>query len=199
MPTTKGSSAEAGARRTCENEIVNLPPGALVDGQRRPRALRLAKGVDWYLVDAGRFELVGSGDLSMRDVTAVQADLRESASPSAVFVCVARPREIEEVLGQKNRWGTKRITWATRRGKPIAPGLPAVARGARLAVLPDAGLVWVDGERLFSPGEKVPLPWTDPPISLEIVRPKAVLGALRKAVGPGGPTRAHMEGATGSA
>ncbi|MGO9198627.1 MAG: hypothetical protein ACLQK4_16055 [Acidimicrobiales bacterium] len=175
---------------------MNSPPGGLVDGQRRPRVLRLARAVDWYVADADRFELVGTGDVSMSDVTAVRADLAKASSAHAAFVCVARPREIEDVLGRKSRWvgawGLRRITWSQSIGKPIAPKLAAVARGARLAVLPDQGLVWVDGERLFKPGETVPLPWTDPPVSLPVVRPRTVLAALRAAVGPQGPRRANL-------
>ena len=90
------------AAKIGSNGTRHSPPGGLVDGQRRPRALRLAKAVDWYIVDAGRFELVGSGDVSMRDVKAVRADLKECGSSQAVFVCVARPREIEEVIGKKS-------------------------------------------------------------------------------------------------
>ncbi|MGO9558982.1 MAG: hypothetical protein ACLPQS_08420 [Acidimicrobiales bacterium] len=174
---------------------MNSPPGGLVDGQRRPRVLRLAKAVDWYIVDIGRFELVGTGDVSMRDVKAVRADMKEAGSPLAVFVCVARPREIEEVIGKKsllNTWSLKRITWSENQGKPIAPKLASVARGARLALLPDQGLVWVDGEHLFKPGETVPLPWTDPPVELLVVRPRTVLAALRTAIGPKGPERAEL-------
>jgi hypothetical protein len=154
------------------------------------------------VVDVGRFVLVGSGDLSVRDMKAVRADLRESGSPQALFVCVARPREIEEVLAPKgssspaagllSTWGTRRIRWSTTLKRPIAPTLAAVSRGARLALLPEKGVVWVDGERSFTPGESVPLPWTDPPVSLEVVRPRTVLDAMRAAVGPNGPKRATL-------
>lgn len=171
---------------------MNAPPGGLTDGQRRPRALQVASGVDWYVVDTGRFDLVGSGDVSMRDVKAVRAELRESASPTAMFVCVARPKEIEQVLNQKRQWGLRRITWSKELKKPIAPTVAAVARGSRLALLPEVGLVWVDGEKLFTPGETVPLPWTDPPIELLVVRPKRVLEAMRLAIGPTGPKRASL-------
>lgn len=143
-------------------------------------------------MDEGRFCLIGAGDISVRDMRAVEADLRESASSKAVFVCVSRPREIEEVLGRRGRFGTKRITWSQRLSKPIAPKLAAVARGARLALLPGTGIVWVDGEHLFTPGETVPLPWTDPPVELTVVRPRTVLSAMREAVGPSGPKRAEL-------
>ncbi len=143
------------------------------------------------MADRGRFERIGSGDLSVRDLKAVRADLRESAGPDAVFVCVARPREVEQVLS--HRWGTRRITWSARLSKPIAPKLSSVARGARLALLPGEGIVWVDGERLFAPGEVVPLPWTDPPVELKVVRPSIVRDALKVAVGPDGPRRAQID------
>jgi hypothetical protein len=175
----------------CDNVLVRPPPGGLVEGQRRPKVLRLVRGGDWYVADRGRFEKIGSGDLSVRDLKAVRADLRESAGADAVFVCVARPREVEQVL--THRWGTRRITWSTRLKKPIAPKLAWVARGARLALLPGDGIVWVDGERLFTPGETVPLPWTDPPVELKVVRPKTVRTALKTAVGPKGPRRAVID------
>lgn len=163
-------------------------------GQRRPRVLRLAGPVDWYVADVGRFERLGSGDVSVRDMKAVRADLERSAGPDAVFVCVARPKEIEDVLGPKGRFGTRRITWSTRLKAPIAPKVAWVARGSRLALLPGRGIVWVDAERLFTAGETVPLPWTEPPVELEVVRPRAVLAALRTAVGPSGPRRATLDG-----
>ncbi|MHB8246042.1 MAG: hypothetical protein ACYDGN_11960 [Acidimicrobiales bacterium] len=168
------------------------PPGGLVPGQRRPRVLRIAAGVDWYVVDRGRFALVGSGDVSLRDLKAVDAELAASGSGGAVFVCVARPKEIEEVLGPKGRLGIRRITWSQKMKTPIAPTLSAVARGARIALLPGVGPAWVDGERLFTPGETVPLPWMDPPLALPVVRPRQVLRALGEAVGHGGPKRADL-------
>jgi hypothetical protein len=171
---------------------VRPPPGGLVEGQRRPRVLRIATGVDWYVVDAGRFERIGSGDLSVRDMKAVRADLQESASSKAVFVCVARPREVEDVIGRQHRWGMRRITWSTRLAKPIAPNVAAVARGARLALLPDVGLAWVDGEKIFRSGEAVPLPWTDPPVELPVVRPRQVRAVMKAAIGPKGPNRAEI-------
>jgi len=190
-----GSNGTRHSFQVARMAAVNSPPGGLVDGQRRPRALRLAKAVDWYFVDAGRFELVGTGDVSMRDVKAVRADLKEFGSSQAVFVCVARPREIEEVIGKKsllNAWTLKRITWSEHQGRTIAPKLASVARGARLALLPEQGLAWVDGEHLFKAGETVPLPWTDPPVELVVVRPRTVLAALRAAIGPAGPDRAEL-------
>lgn len=169
---------------------VRAPPGGLTDGQRRPRALRLAGGVDWYLAESGRFDFVGSGDVSLEDALSVRAEL--GAGSGAVFVCVARPRAIEDVLGGESKWGLRRLTWSRRLHAEVAPKLASVARGARLALLPGDDLVWVDGERLFRPGELVPLPWTDPPVSLRVVRPRNVLAALRRAVGPDGPRRAAV-------
>jgi hypothetical protein len=67
-----------------------------------------------------------------------------------------------------------------------------VARGARVAVLPSSGPVWVDDEHLFAAGETVPLPWTQPLVEMVVVRPKTVLAALRAVIGPGGPRRAEM-------
>ncbi|MHB1987866.1 MAG: hypothetical protein ACYCSF_07760 [Acidimicrobiales bacterium] len=173
---------------------MQQPPGGLVAGQRRPRRLRLVRGADWYVVDRERFELVGSGDLAMSDLAAVEAELRSTERSLGVFVCVSRPKEIEDVLGAGASWGTKRITWSARIAKPIAPSLAAVARGARLALLPIKGAVWVDGENLFTPGERVPLPWTDPLVALEVVRPKALLRVLRAALGGSGPRRAQLGG-----
>ena len=134
---------------------------------------------------------VGSGDVSLRDLDAVRGDLWAVGRQRAVFVCVARPREIEEVLG-KNRFGTKRLTWSERLRSPIRPTVSSVARGARLALLPGRGLVWVDGEHLFKQGETVPLAWMEPPVELEVVRPGVVKKALRAALGPSGPQRAEV-------
>lgn len=144
------------------------------------------------MADTGRFELVGSGDLAGDDLEDVRRQLEMAPSGAAVFVCVARPREIEEVLGKNGQWGTKRITWSERVQKPLAPSRAAVARGARVAVLPREGIVWVDGERLFTVGEHVPLPWTEPLVTLLVVRPKSVRQALSRAVGQKGPRRAQL-------
>lgn len=169
-------------------------PGGIVDGQRRPRPLRLAAAVDWYLVTADRFELLGSGDLSERDAKAIRDELRASYPAGAVFVGVARPREIEDILPSK--WGTRRITWSERLRRPIAPSRAAVARGARLAVL-SSGPVWVDSERLFTPGESVPLPWTEPPVSLRVLRPRQLRRELDGVLGRAGPRRARLLGRQG--
>jgi hypothetical protein len=52
------------------------------------------------------------------------------------------------------------------------------------------GTVWVDGERLFKPGEPVPLPWTSPEVSLVVVRPPALRKAMKATLGRDGPSRA---------
>ncbi len=111
---------------------------------------------------------------------------------AGVFVCVAKARELDELLPRWMRTTRRRITQADRLGAPIPPKLNWVARGARVAVLPEFGTVWVDDEHLFRPGELVPLPWTDPLVELTVVRPAAVLVAMRDILGPGGPKRAKL-------
>ncbi|MGH9296639.1 MAG: hypothetical protein ACRDZP_01520 [Acidimicrobiales bacterium] len=165
-------------------------PGGLVAGQLRPKVVRLVKGADWYAIGPGRFDQVGAGDLSMKDIEAVGSDL--PTSPWTAFVCVARPREVEDVLGPKNNFGLKRITWSARQKGPMAPTLAAVARGARIALLPGTGVVWVDSERLFARDDSVPLPWTDPLVSMKVVRPKVVREALRREIGPHARRRALL-------
>ncbi len=180
------------ARRGSEQRLRTMtrsasPPGHLVDGQRRPRAVRLAFGTDWYLAAAGRFELVGSGDVSAADLSSVHADLGRSG----VFVCVAKPAGLETRLAAPGL-GTRRITASSRRAAPARPKVAWVANGARLAVLPDVGAAWVDSEHLFHAGEIVPLPWTDPVVRLLVVRPRAIRAAIRSALGKGGPRRATV-------
>lgn len=164
-----------------------LPPGHLVDGQHRPRAARLAGGTDWYLAAAGRFELVGSGDVSAADLASVHDDL----GWAGVFVCVAKPAGLESRLAAPGL-GTNRITASSRRGAPTRPKVAWVASGARLAVLPDVGSVWVDSEHLFHSGEIVPLPWTDPVVTLLVTRPGTIRRAIRAALGKEGPRRAKV-------
>jgi hypothetical protein len=161
------------------------PPGGLVDQQRRPRVIRLAEKVDWYVVAAGRFERVGCGDVSEADLRAVGRQLGDTG----LFACVARPPGLENYL-RKADWGTKRIMRSARMTTPVAPKLRWVAKGSRLAVLPGRGTVWVDDEHIFKVGDTVPLPWTEPLVSLVVVRPAAVFAAMKVLVGPNGPKRA---------
>lgn len=143
---------------------------------------------DWYLAAPGVFERLGSGDLSLEDLKAVAAEM-ERRYGKAGFVAVARRREIEKVLS--NSWGTKRITWSERLNRPIAPRLSDVARGARLACIPE-GVFFVDEEHFFSEGEQAPFPWTDPPVSLPVMRPRRLRQRLRELVGKKGPRRARL-------
>ena len=170
-----------------------VTPGGLIDGQRRPKQLRLGAALEWYVAAAGRFERVGSGDVSEADLVAVAAELGEAA----VFVCVAKPKAIESYLARPSL-GTSRIGRRSRlRDRPLPPVSPKprwVARGARLAVVPGHGTVWVDDEHLFKAGERVPLPWTDPPVELVVVRPATVYAAMKAAMGPHAPKRAERLG-----
>lgn len=166
---------------------VMPPPGGLNDQQRRPRALRLAGDLDWYVVSAGCFERVGSGDVSDADLRSVRRELGDAA----VFVCVAKPVPLETYL-PKAKLATRRITRSSRSKVRQAPKLRWVATGARLAVLPELGTVWVDDEHLFKVGDTVPLPWTDPPVELVVVRPAAIYAAMKVALGPNGPKRATL-------
>jgi hypothetical protein len=167
--------------------MTMIPPAGLADQQRRAKSIRLATGADWYLVERGRFDLVGSGDVSDADLRSVERELGDSG----VFVCVVKPRPIEEILGEK-AWGTRRIRRSAGLRAPTPPKLRWVAQGARLAVLPGRGTVWVDTEHLFAVDEPVPLPWTEPLVELVVVRPATVLSAMKAMVGPGGPARARL-------
>lgn len=165
-----------------------LPPGGLTDRQRRPKELRLGGNLDWYLVAEGHFDRVGSGDVSADDLQAVARELGDGA----VFVCVAKPKQLESYLA-KPAIGTRRITNSSKLAGKTPPKARWVARGARLAVLPSQGTVWVDDERLFKPGERVPLPWTDPAVELVVVRPATVYAAMKAVMGPKGPKRARSD------
>lgn len=166
---------------------MTSPPGGLLDKQKRPKPVRLAGKTDWYLIAPGRFELVGSGDVSEADLRSVHREL----GGGAVFVCVAKPAPLETFLPAQ-RIGTRRISRSLRQKAPTRPKLRWVAKGARLAVLPELGTVWVDDEHLFKVGELVPLPWTDPPVELLVVRPPTVFAAMKALVGPEGPKRATL-------
>ncbi len=164
-----------------------MPPAGLLDRQRRAKAIRLATRADWYVVTEGRFDLVGSGDVSEADLRAVGRELGDAG----VFVCVVKPKPIEEILGRKT-WGTRRIRRSVEDKATAPPKLRWVAQGARLAVLPGRGTVWVDNEHLFTVDEPVPLPWTDPLVELVVVRPATVLAAMKAIVGRNGPERARL-------
>ncbi|HEV2360917.1 MAG TPA: hypothetical protein VGS21_04375 [Acidimicrobiales bacterium] len=179
-------------------------PGGLFDSSKRPRKLQVCTWGDWFVGAPGLLLKVGFGELSMADLQAVDADLGDR-----VFVAHAKPHPIENYLngpGASTRKSGPTTApsglagWVFRRGlRPqrfygwsgqLPPAsLTGIARGAQVAVLPGRGPVWVDGEKLFKPGELVPLPWTDPLVEMLIVRPKEVIEALKLAVGPGGPTR----------
>ncbi len=160
-------------------------PGGLLDGQRRPRAVQLVAGADWYVVEAGRFDLVGRGDVSEADLRAVHREL-----PGAIFVCVWRPRPLEDVLPPSRPFISRRIAKASKAAGTLHPKLQWVARGARVAVLPGLGVRWVDGERFYKSGDSVPLPWTNPRIEMTVMRPAELNRAMREAIGPEGPSRA---------
>jgi len=182
-----GPHASAGREMMRAMSSITPLPGSLLEGQRRPRATRLAGKVDWYVVARGRFELVGYGDVSDADLRSVHRELADSG----VFVCVAKPLPLETYLPKANL-GTKRITRSSRLKTPTHPKLRWVAKGARLAVLPDEGTVWVDDEHLFKVGEVVPLPWTDPRVELAVVRPAKVYAVMKAVLGPNGPKRAAL-------
>lgn len=163
-------------------------PGGLHDSTRRPRHLRVVSNGSWYLAAAGLLAKVGFGELALADLEAVSADLG-----ARVFVAHPEVRQLERYLSGSPRL-TRRLRWYEGLSEPLQPSVGAVARGARVAVLPaggpgPSGVVWVDGDRVFRPGEVVPLPWTEPLVSLEVVRPRAVTAAIRAVIGPGGPKR----------
>jgi hypothetical protein len=160
---------------------LSVPPGGLRDGQVRPRTAQLVGASDWYVVEEGRFDFVGRGEVSEADLLAVGREI-----PGGVFVCVRQPKPLEEVLGER-RIGTRRLRLAARMRRAPAPRLRWVARGARVAVLPGGRLVFVDGEHLFKEGEKVPLPWTSPAVSLVVLRPRALYRVMREVAGRDGP------------
>jgi hypothetical protein len=170
---------------------VILPPAGLMDRQRRSRAIQIAAKCDWYVVRTGSFDFVGKGDVSEADLRAVHRELRDQG----VFVCVPKPTSLDEQLGA-GRMGMKltprRIRRSEEFGARLRPKLRWVALGARVAVLPADGPVWVDDEHLFKPGEVVPLPWTEPLVQMTVVRPKSVLEAMHSVLGPSGPKRATL-------
>ena len=86
---------------------------------------------------------------------------------------------------------SRRVQRYEQRRDETPPSVGSVAKGAQVAVLPKIGPVWVDGHRLFRPGEKATLPWTEPRVELVSVRPAVVRSAMRAAIGRRGPRRAN--------
>lgn len=173
-------------------------PGGLYDSTRRPRRLRVVSYGNWYLAAPGILQKVGFGELALADLEAVYRELGKK-----VFVAHPEPHPIENYLSSRPTVGSRR-TWGLRRQKfygeaeaPL-PSLGAVARGAQVAVLPGIGPVWVDGVRLFKPGEMAPLPWTEPLVELRVVRPKQLQKAMVAAIGPDGPKRVTPPGTAGT-
>jgi hypothetical protein len=170
-----------------------LPPAGLMDRQRRARVIQVIAGAEWYVVKAGSFDMVGKGDVSDADLRAVHRELRDGG----VFLCVPKAKSMEERLGRSKlgyRLTPGRIRRSEERATSRPPKLRWVALGARVAVLPLPGPVWVDDERLFAPGERVPLPWTEPLVEMTVVRPKTVYAAMQAILGRDGPARATLPG-----
>ncbi len=158
-----------------EDARAPLPAG-LVAGQKRRRAEQLVAECDWYVVEPARFAYLATGDVSLDDLERLAL-----AEPMALFVCVRVAKGPEEVLSS-SRFVTRRLRLAARLRPARSPRQRWVARGARVAVLPEKGVVWVDRERLFRRSEHVSLPWTDPPVSLPVVRVPEVRAAMRQVV-----------------
>lgn len=165
---------------------MELPPAGLIEGHRLPRRLRVNGGGAWFLAGPGSFNRVGAGDLSHENLQAVFAELGER-----VFVSLPAPRQLEEFLGPQNKWAIfrPRLYRYEKLRRRVQPTIETIGREAQVAVLPGLGAVWVDGHRLFHDGETVPLPWTEPVVSLVAVRPRTVIRAMRRAIGPRGPKR----------
>lgn len=159
-------------------------PGGLHDSTRRPKRLRVVSSGDWYLAGEGTLVKAGFGELGLADLEAVRRDLGRR-----VFVAHPKVRPLENYLGRSGPRLNRRLRWYERMSSPPMPTVGAVARGAQVAVLPGRGVVWVDGEGLFKPGAPVPLPWTDPPVELVVVRPRDLIAELKLVIGPGGPRR----------
>ncbi len=166
-------------------------PGGLFDSTRRPRRLQVVSFGNWYLAGPGLLAKVGFGELSLADLEAVHAELGER-----VFLAHPQERAIGAYLtrgpspgeGSRPRFGFRRLLSEDNRALIEWPSVAAVARGAQVAVLPAEGPVWVDDQHLFKPLERIPLPWTDPPVEMTVVRPKTVIATMRQVIGPGGPT-----------
>ncbi len=163
-------------------------PGGLADSTRRPRRLRVVSNGEWFLAAAGSLQKVGFGELALADLEAVRDDLGDR-----VFLAHPEIRSIEQILGGATRV-PRRMRWYDRMKNPIQPTVAAVARGAQVAVLPEVGVVWVDGEGIFHEGDTVPLPWTEPPVVMRVARPRSVTSVMRRVIGPGGPKRVEPAG-----
>jgi hypothetical protein len=160
---------------------------ALGDGKKLPRRLQVSGGGPWFLAGPGSFRRVGAGDLSAADLHAVHAELGER-----VLVAMPAPRSLQQYLGAKANWGMRRVRRYERLIANVPPSVAAVARGAQVAVLPDLGPVWVDNQHLFRAGDTATLPWTEPVVSLVVVKPRRVRDAIRGVIGPKGPKRATL-------
>ncbi len=167
---------------------MELPPAGLVEGHRLPKRLRVNGGGSWFLAAPGVFQRVGGGDLSYANLESVKDDLR-----GRVFVSLPFTRPLEEYLEKPNSLLSGYLARRMRRyensRRKLRPTVAAVARGAQVAVVPDLGVVWVDGHRIFKGGELVPLPWTEPLVELVAIRPRQLQAAMELAIGPGGPKR----------
>jgi hypothetical protein len=190
-----GTPAAFAVPRRWHHWTVLTAPAGLVDGQKHPRRLQVSGGGPWFLADSGHLERVGSGDLSLADLKAIEAELGER-----VFVGVPRQRSLYEYMtGKAPRKGDHRAsvgmgpTQRLRRFEELRDNSPptvvGLARAAQVAVLPGVGPVFVDSYRLFRPGELASLPWTDPRVELPVVRPSALRSALRTVVGRRHPWR----------
>lgn len=176
----------------CNHWGVELPPAGLIEGRRLPKRLRVNGGGPWFLAAEGAFELVGRGDLSHANLLAVQEDLR-----GRVFVSLPFTRPLEEFLEKPNSllsgYVARRMRRVENSRSRQQPSVAAVARGAQVAVVPDLGVVWVDTHRIFKPGERAPLPWTEPLVELVVVRPRELRTAMERVIGPHGPKRIREE------
>ena len=184
----------------CNHGRVQSLPAGIVDGRKLPRRLRVNGGGAWFLAGPGSFERVGAGDLSLGDLQLIAAELG-----NCVFVALPALQSLQEYLGGPGPrpkpgagptistsilGASRRVQRYEQRRDETPPSIGAVAKGAQVAVLPKIGPVWVDGHRLFRPGEKATLPWTEPRVELVSVRPAVVRSAMRAAIGPRGPRRA---------
>lgn len=166
-------------------------PGGLHDSTRRPRHLRVVSNGNWYLAAPAMLVKVGFGELALDDLRSVAEELGRR-----VFVAHPEVRSIERYL-PRSGWLVRRLHWYEGMAAPPLPTLAAVARGAQVAVVPEQGVVWVDGEGAFRPGEVVPLPWTDPLVELPVMRPRQLAAVMRGVIGAGGPKRVQPPEAEG--